>query len=337
MSSENLQPESIDSPIDIPLIVSDISRPRTLKSYLRLYLTGIAMGAADVVPGVSGGTMAFILGVYTALIDAIKAFDVTALKLLSKLKFVEVFDHVRLPFLVALGLGILTAIFSLAGALSSIMGDEIGRQYLFAFFFGLVLASVISVGTKIRWSIFPFIALIVGAAIAIFIVNLLPADAPHEPFNLFLSGMIAIIAMILPGISGSFILLILGQYDYVLNAVKEFNLVVILSVVAGAAVGIIAFSRILSYLLHHYYNITVATLVGFMLGSLWKIWPWKECLQTALDRHDKTICIQEANLLPQADTGLLIAIGLMILGFIIVTVMDHMQSKNNPLLRRFWR
>ena len=314
---------------------SDLSRPRTPAEYLRLFLTGFAMGAADIVPGVSGGTMAFILGVYQTLINAIKSFNVTALRMALGLQLREVADYVSLRFLIALGLGLLTAICLLSSFLSATLDDADGRALLFAFFFGLVLASILTIGVKARWEASTALIFALGAAAAFVIVNIVPADADHSAPTLFVSGMIAITAMILPGISGSFMLLIMGQYDYVLTAVSQRDLPPVIIVGLGAAVGIIAFSRVLSYLLAHYYNQTVALLVGFMAGSLWKIYPWKQCLESDLDRHGDIRCLVEQNIAPDpaADT-FVAAIVLLLAGFALVNALDHLQTRDNPVLRR---
>ncbi len=315
---------------------SDLSRPQTPAQYLRLFLTGFAMGASDIVPGVSGGTMAFILGVYETLISAIKSFNLDALRLALGFKVKELLNHISFQFLLALGLGLLAAIILLSGFLSAVMDDEGGRALLFAFFFGLVLASILTIGVKVRWSAAAIAILGVGTIAAFVIVNIVPAEANHSAPVLFLSGMIAITAMILPGISGSFMLLILGQYDYVLTAVSSRDLPPVIAVGLGAVVGIIAFSRVLSFLLAHYYNQTVALLVGFMAGSLWKIYPWKECLTSDLDRHGDFRCLAERNIPPDfAADAFLPALVLMIVGFLLVNFLDHLQSGDNPVFRRF--
>ena len=312
----------------------DLSQPQTLMQYLRLVLTGFAMGAADIVPGVSGGTMAFILGVYTNLIDAIKSFNVDAIRLLLGLRFNALMDHISFRFLLALGLGLLSAILSLSSFLSATMDDPNGRVLLFAFFFGLVLASILTIGVKVRWSMAAAAMLMAGTVIAFIIVNVVPAEADHSAPFLFVSGMIAITAMILPGISGSFMLLILGQYDFVLTAVSNRDLPPVIIVGLGAVVGIIAFSRVLSYLLTHYYNLTVALLVGFMAGSLWKIYPWKACLESDLDRHGDFRCLLEQNIAPDTSSETFaIALLLLIAGFLLVNLLDHLQSKENPIFR----
>ena len=316
----------------------DLSRPQTPAQYLRLFLTGFAMGAADIVPGVSGGTMAFILGVYETLIHAIKSFNLDALRLALNVKVKELLDYISFRFLLALGLGLLAAIILLSGFLSAVMDDQQGRALLFAFFFGLVLASILTIGAKVRWSPDSIAMFAVGTISAFVIVNIVPAEADHSAPILFLSGMIAITAMILPGISGSFMLLILGQYDYVLTAVSSRDLPPVIIVGLGAVAGIIAFSRVLSFLLAHYYHVTVSLLVGFMAGSLWKIYPWKECLASDLDRHGDFRCLAEQNILPDlASDTFLLALVLMIVGFLLVNLLDHLQSNDNPVFRRFGR
>lgn len=299
-----------------------LAHPRTPRQFLRLYLTGFAMGAADIVPGVSGGTMAFILGIYADLLDAIKSFDITALRLALRLRLREALAHIPLAFLIAIGLGILTAIFTLSGALSHLL--ETHPTFVFAFFGGLILASIVSVGAKIHWSLATAAALVAGAAVAFIIVGLpILQNASHDPLTLFVSGAIAICAMILPGISGSFILLILGQYEHILNAVRDRDILTLVIVAAGCAVGIVVFSRVLSYLLKHYYQATIAALTGFMIGSLRTIW-------------ERTSA--GAAVLPQFGTGeIALALALAVFGFVLVSVLDHMQSRNNPFVRLFWR
>ncbi len=316
----------------------DHSHPKTLREYLRIFFTGFLMGSADIVPGVSGGTIAFIAGIYADLLNAIKSFNPTALKLALQRRFGELLEYIPLRFLITLGLGIGTAIVLLSGFLSRTLEDPTGRIYLFAFFFGLVLASIISVGGQVKWSIVTLATLVIGAVVAFIIVNLVPAQVPHDPLNLFVAGMIAICAMILPGISGSFILLILGQYDHVLSAVSNRDIGTLVIVAAGCVVGIVIFSRVLSWLLARFYHATIGALVGFMIGSLWKIWPWKECVLSDLDRHGDLRCLQEANLLPDfASQGFIIALVLLIMGFILVSLIDHVQSRSNPFISLFWR
>lgn len=322
----------------------DLSHPKTPLQYLRILLTGMAMGTADLVPGVSGGTMAFILGVYETLIDGIKSFNLEAIKKALRFDIKGLLEQIPFGFLIALGLGIVGAIVIFSGILSSLMDDPGGKVLLFAFFFGLVIASIIAVGQKVAWSMIPVVTLIVGAVVAFIIVNVVPAEGSHDYLTLFISGSIAICAMILPGISGSFILLILGQYDYVLSTIstfiseRDFGLLPPLLVfIVGCVVGIIVFSRVLSWTLKRFYDATVALLVGFMAGSLWKIYPWKECTVTDLDRHGEVRCLYEQNIVPEMGEQVLLAIALLIAGFLLVSFLDHMQTRNNLFFRQFFR
>ncbi|HLV37040.1 MAG TPA: DUF368 domain-containing protein [Spirillospora sp.] len=315
----------------------DHSHPKTLREYLRLFFTGLAIGSADLVPGVSGGTMAFILGVYEDLLNGIKSFNLNAVRLALSFRIKELLEQLPLRFLIALGLGIGTAVLTLANVLSATLADDTGRIYLFAFFFGLVVASIVAIGGKVKWSVMTAAPLVIGAVVAFVIVNLAPVSADPTPLNLFIAGAIAICAMILPGISGSFILLIMGHYDNVLNAVSNRDFVTVAIVAAGCVLGIVIFSRILSWLLQRYYQPTVAALIGFMIGSLWKVWPWKECVASDLDRHGELRCLQEVNLLPQDGTQIAIGLGLLLVGFLLVCFLDHLQSGSNPLFSLFWR
>lgn len=316
----------------------DYSRPRSLREYARLFFTGFGMGAADIVPGVSGGTIAFISGIYQTLLDAIKSFNLDAIRLALKFDFRGLFTHVPVTFLAALGIGILTAIF----ALSNLLGGALDTTptFVFAFFGGLVIASIITIGLKIEWNGAALIALLIGAVFAFWLVGL-PALSPesvdHSLPTLFLSGSIAIMAMILPGISGSFILLILGQYPFILAAVRERNLAVLLTVAAGCAVGIVLFSRVLSWLLTRHHRVTIAALTGFMLGSLRKIWEEATTIihpavsdLSALERTRQATGIGNTEIL-------VISILLALIGFLVVSIIDHMQTGENPVLRYIWR
>lgn len=309
---------------------------RTPGEYGYLVFTGAAMGAADVVPGVSGGTMAFILGVYEELINTIKSFNIQLLRLLLRFRIRDALEHVNWKFIVALGGGLGTAILSLARLLSWLL--EHHPVPLYAFFFGLVAASVVAVSAHVHWKPSMVATLVVGTVGAYLIVGMVPMDMPNDPLTLFLSGAVAICAMILPGISGSFILLILGQYAYVLNAVKDFNIVALIPAVAGMVVGIMTFSRVLSWLLKHYHQVTITLLVGFMLGSLRKIWPFKEVLEWMENRHGEMVPIREANILPDfGGNEFWLSLGLCVFGFLLISLLDHMQSKSNPFIRLWAR
>lgn len=319
-------------------IMKDLSRPSTPMEYLRIFFSGFAMGSADIVPGVSGGTMAFILGVYETLINGIKSFNLEAIKKAlaffssdeDKPGFMDIVDHLHLRFLIALGFGLLAAVIALSSLLEEWL--QTYPTYVFAFFGGLIIASVFAIGLKVKWSVASGISLLIGAVIAFFITNpelgTLGDTYGHGSLVLFFSGAIAICAMILPGISGSFILLILGQYDYVLGAVKERDIVSILFVAAGAGIGILIFSRILSWLLKHYENTTIALLVGFMVGSMRLI-----IFRATNLINEETSEVMALNL---ETNQIVIAVILAVVGFVIVNLLDHMQTRNNPLFRPFW-
>lgn len=300
------------------ILSGPIANPARPLDFLRLYLTGFAMGAADIVPGVSGGTMAFILGIYEELVNGIKAFNFRVAGLALRFRLKEALEAVPWKFMLALGAGVLSAIVVLSGLLSSLLENH--PTFLFAFFGGLILASIVAIGAKIRWDFRTFIALLGGACFAFYIVGLTPAEgASHSSLFLFGSGMIAICAMILPGISGSFILLILGQYKYILEAVHERDLVTVFTVAAGCGVGILLFARVLSWLLARYHAATVAVLTGFMLGSLRVIW---------------TSAVAGLGKVPEFGSIQLVQLSLLVVaGFLIVSILDHLESKDNPLLR----
>lgn len=309
-------------------------QPRTLREYITLFLTGIGMGAADSVPGVSGGTVAFVRGIYADLLNAIKSFNVDLLKLVLRLDIKGILNHVPWRFLVTLGMGILLAIFSLARLVSWLMENQ--RVYLFAFFFGLVMASAVAVGGKLKkWSILNIMALLAGAAAAFTIVGMIPGERDHQPLTLFFSGFVAIMAMILPGISGSSILLILGQYEYILNSVRDFNIVPILILGLGCVFGIAVFSRLLSWLLNRYPQVTIAVLIGFVIGSLRAVWPWQS--ESSITVEGVTETIRTAVMPDFASGEFVIALVICLIGFLIVTVIDHLESHNNPLLRLVWK
>lgn len=306
--------------------------PQRPLSAIRIFFTGFAMGIADLIPGVSGGTMAFILGIYERLLAAIKAFDLKLVGLIFKGRLREALALIPWAFLIPLGLGLGVAVLSMARVMRYLLENQ--PVYLFSFFFGLILASIIAVGTTVHWRPSTVAALVIGTVAAFLIVGLVPLSMPNDPLTLFLSGTVAIMAMILPGISGSFILLILGQYAYVLNAVSEFNFVAIIPLGLGTVVGLLGFARVLSWLLKNYHDVTVAVLVGFMAGSLRKIWPWKEVLETMIDRHGDVVPMRERNILPDfAGPEVWVALGLALLGFLLLSFIDHLQTGNNLIFR----
>ncbi|MEM9558179.1 MAG: DUF368 domain-containing protein [Acidobacteriota bacterium] len=313
----------------LPTTSSDSAPPgdqRGPKGYAYLVGTGIAMGAADVVPGVSGGTMAFILGIYRELIEAIKSFDLRLAGLVVRGRLRDAVDHVPWRFLVPLVSGILVSILSLAHAVSWLLENR--QSLLYAFFFGLVLASIVAVATEVRWSARAVATLVTGTAVAYWIVGLVPVSAPNTPLIVFGSGVVAISAMILPGISGSFILLILGQYAFILASVKSFDLLALAPFLVGCAVGITGFARVLSWLFAYYQQLTITLLIGFMIGSLRRIWPFKETVETMIDRHGEVVPKVQHNLMPDpASSETWIALGLAILGFVLIWLLDRLRRR----------
>ncbi|MFC1823669.1 DUF368 domain-containing protein [Thermodesulfobacteriota bacterium] len=299
---------------------------RPTLSYLVLTVKGFCMGAADVVPGVSGGTMALILGIYEDLIGAIRSLDLKFLRSLFSLKIRKAMNDARWQFLLALGLGILMAIFSLAKALSWTLHNR--PVLIWSFFFGLITASIFTVGRQLQKrdiSMIKWFAL--GVIGTYLLVGMVPLSTPTAPWFLFLSGAIAICAMILPGISGAFILVLLGKYAYVLEAVNNRDFLTLFLLAAGAGVGLIAFSHFLGWLLRKYHDLTIALLCGLMLGSLRKIWPWKKALENIPDPEGKAVVIKQVNVLPPGwDGEFLLALGCVLLGFFIV-LMLHFWAK----------
>ncbi|TXD78390.1 DUF368 domain-containing protein [Algoriphagus ratkowskyi] len=246
----------------------------SIRKYIFTYLKGMGMGAADIVPGVSGGSIALITGIYEELLQSINSFNGENLKLLFKFEFKAFFQAVNGAFLLSLFLGIMTSIFSLSKVITYMMDEH--PIPLWSFFCGLILVSAFLILKDIKkWSIGVIIALIFGIIIAYWITDLPPSNSPDALWFTFVAGAIAICAMILPGISGSFILLILGKYEPILNAVSERNFVTLAVFALGCIVGLLSFSRVISWLLKRYYSITIGLLSGFMLGSINKLWPWK--------------------------------------------------------------
>ena len=294
---------------------------RRIKDYAVLTLKGMAMGAADVVPGVSGGTIAFIAGIYDELINSIKSINMHSLKLLFTGKIAAFWKAVNGNFLFALLLGIAISVFSLAKLITYLLLNE--PVLVWSFFFGLVLASTWFVTKDIKgWNWKTVAGFVGGAVIAYYITVATPAETSTNLMFIFLCGAIAICAMILPGISGSFILVLLGKYFYVMEAVKTLDLVVLGVFAFGAALGITSFSRVLSYALKNFRNITLSVLSGFMLGSLNKVWPWKEVEKLVSDGHEVMI---EHNIAPNTEVAEVVV--LMLIGFILVYVLEKISAK----------
>ena len=279
-----------------------------------LSVKGMCMGAADVVPGVSGGTIAFITGIYDELINSIKSINAASLKMFFTGKWGEFWKMINGKFLLFLLAGIGISVFSLAKIITWLLVAY--PVLVWSYFFGLVLASTWFVGKDVKernWK--TGLGFLLGAALAFYITVATPAETPSHFLFIFLCGAIAICAMILPGISGSFILVLLGKYFFIMEAVKTLDLKVIAIFGIGACVGITSFSRLLSYALSHMRNITLAVLSGFMLGSLNKVWPWKETIEGI-----------EQNVAPNAFVWQ--AVCLALLGFVMVYGIEKISSKS---------
>lgn len=275
----------------------DGPQKRSLKDYFLVALRGIGMGAADIVPGVSGGTIAFITGIYAELLATISGIRFSLFTVLRQDGLAAAWQKANLNFLVALLSGIAIAIVSLANLLSYLLATQ--EQLVWGFFFGLVAASVFIVGKDVKqWGTSTITAFVVGVAIAILVTSIPPLSSLNFPGFIFIAGMIAICAMILPGISGSFLLLILGAYEDVLHAVKSVDLKTIAEFGAGCVVGLLGFSRALNWMYRNHINLTISLLTGFMLGSLQKLWPWQQKVELLHTHSNGKEDWLRANVLP---------------------------------------
>jgi len=302
------------------------------KKYALLALKGMAMGAADVVPGVSGGTIAFITGIYEELISSINNINLGLLTTLRKDGFAAAWKQLNGTFLLVLFAGIIMSIASLAKIVTYVL--EAHPVLIWSFFFGLIIASAWLIGKTIKnWSIPNLSMLLIGAVVALWISSLQTTVSPDSAlWYIFLSGAIAICAMILPGISGSFILVLMGSYHVVLGAVKEREIAIILIFMIGCLVGILSFAKVLKFLFTKYKELTIALLTGFMIGSLYKVWPWKVNVGEAplvIHSNGKEDWMQ-ANVLPQnflGDNQLLLAIACALAGLLLVIILERFAPK----------
>ena len=290
------------------------------------------MGAADVVPGVSGGTIAFITGIYEELINSINQINLSALKVFKQNGLLAFWKHVNGNFLLALLSGIAVSIISLAKGITYLL--EAHPIFIWSFFFGLVFASIFFVAKQIKkWNLLVIIGLVVGAVFAFYITTLPAQTESNALWYIFLSGMVAICAMILPGISGSFILLLLGSYKVVLTAIHERNLLTLAVFGSGAVIGLLSFAKLLKWMFAKHHNVTIAVLSGFLVGSLNKIWPWKETLSTftkhAGEANEEIIPLEQVSISParfEELTGqpslLTGAIGMFLVGLAVILAME---------------
>ena len=305
--------------------------PKSIKHFVGLVLRGVAIGAANVIPGVSGGTIALISGIYDELINTLKSLGWKTLKLIFKGQFGKCFTEINGPFICSVGIGVLVSVFTLAKALEHLLLNYL--TLTMAFFFGLILASIFLVATRIpKWNISSISAVITGVSIAAAILLIKPLGENPHPEYIFLCGVIAMCSMILPGISGSFILILMGNYALILGAasnVRDLNtsLPILLPFIGGCAVGLLGFSRILSIVLEKFKSTTLALLTGFIVGSLAVIWPWKEEIKIMSGEKEKVTGYQWH--LPAVDNMLLLALLLMLAGAGLVLILEKISGNSS--------
>lgn len=310
-----------------------------LTHYVALFIKGIAMGAANVIPGVSGGTIALITGIFEKLIDSIKSFNLEAVKLLLSGKWKAFANHINLDFLLAVMTGVAISILSLAKLFDYLFINF--PVYIWSYFFGLILASVYFVGKTINvWKFRVYIGWLIGAAIAISISVLSPASENDSLVYLLICGVVAACSMILPGLSGSFVLILMGNYQLVMiDSVNELRFEVLIPIVIGAGVGLIAFSHLLSYIFKNFRDMTLAILSGFILGSLGLLWPWKVPVfkldaagEFLLKKSGAKIVEGYQWLLPESlSTEVIFAILLIIGGIITIWVMEKVAKSSEEI------
>jgi putative membrane protein len=307
--------------------------PHSKVEYIILTLKGFLMGIADLIPGVSGGTIAFITGIYETLLDAVASIDKEFFSHILRLDFKSALGHIHLRFLVPLVGGIAIAMLSLARLMHYLMNNHPIPTW--AMFFGLILASTLIIWKQLEehFRLSNLAIITVGAIFAWVVVSLIPVETPEATWFIFLCGFISIMAMILPGISGSFLMLILGKYEYITGALKnpfaDGSLTIIIVFVMGALSGLLSFSKLLNYFMKHHHQKTMAFLTGVLIGSMKKVWPWREVLESKIIRG-KVKILREANIMPSAFDGeTMLAIGLIIVGFIAVLVLESKASKVN--------
>ena len=295
-------------------------------------LKGCAMGMADVVPGVSGGTIAFISGIYEELLGSIKSIDLEAIKLLFTGKFRALWEKINGKFLFSLIAGIGVAILTMARLMTYMLENH--PIITWSFFFGLIIASALMVAREVNsWSALSVVTMIVGIVLSYWITVVSPATTPNDWWFVMLSGAIVICAMILPGISGAFILLLLGKYMFIMEAVTQLNIGVLVVFAIGAVAGIVSFSHVLSWLLAKWHDATVTMLMGFMIGSLNKVWPWKQTLETYLDSHGVEQPLVQANVSPMqfevlgGESHLVLAIVSCVAGFALIYVIEMIGKR----------
>lgn len=312
---------------------------RSFSQHLLLFAKGLAMGAADVVPGVSGGTIAFVSGIYIELIETIKSLNLQALRVLKKQGFGAAWKYINGNFLVVLLSGIFTSLFSLAVVMQYLLAEH--PLPLWSFFVGLIVGSVIYLLRQYRFSRWQELVLFVGGVVIAWGISIAPSvQLEGSLITMFFAGCIALCAMILPGISGSFILMLLGLYPIFIGAIAELKLDILLVFGLGGIIGLSMFSRLLSWMLSRYERLVIATMCGFLVGSLKIIWPWKQVLEAVVSHSGKTIVLSAQNLWPSqytqlvgADAQTLLSVSAMLFGLILVLGLEYAGSKyqNNPV------
>lgn len=322
--------KSNNDPLTWQTAIWDTKGPQTPRDAVFLFLKGVFMGAANIIPGVSGGTIALITGIYTELLLAIRSFNLDTVRYLKRFQLKQALHTLHLRFLVVICAGVALAILSLAHVMTYVFSTYPIQTW--ALFFGLILASILVMGVKTRnWIGSGGIAFLAGTLGAWYFVALIPVSTPETWWFILIAGAVVICTMILPGLSGSFLLLILGKYEFIIGALKQpflaENLVVLSIFGIGCIAGIMAFSRLIAVMLERYENATMAALTGIMCGSMRKIWPWKEVLETRIIQGKEKI-ISEANVLPQhLDAGFYAALALMVAGFVIVVVIEKSANQ----------
>ena len=303
--------------------------PGTFSDHAILFLKGVCMGTADIVPGVSGGTVAFITGIYDALLTAISSFNLRAFLKLIRFRGKEALSELHLRFLFTLATGIALAVISTAHLMHYLLNEH--AVLTWSLFFGLIAASILVVGHSIKNRISSLPALLLGTLLAYLITGLIPLNTPEDPWFIFFCGVVAICAMILPGLSGSFILLILGKYAFITAALRNpfllDNTQIILIFLAGCITGILGFSRILHYGLNRWHDFMIAFLTGLMIGAMRKVWPWKVTLESQIIRGKEHV-IREENVWPLMDIELVIALFMMFVGFALVLSLEKFSVRN---------
>jgi putative membrane protein len=318
------------TPTTFDLIKASSAAEISMTTYILNILKGMLMGAANVIPGVSGGTMALLTGIFERLINAIKAFDTTALKLALRFKFKELFEHIDLKFLSAIGIGVIASILTFAHLLKYLFAHH--ALYVWAFFFGLILASVIFVAKMIkRINSSVLILFIAGTAAAVTLTFTEQATENASIPYLLLCGAIAMCSMILPGLSGSYVLLLMGNYQLVMiESVSNFDFAVLIPVGIGAAAGLAAFARILAWIFKRFHDQTIALLTGFIFGSLSILWPWKTALTQTFQRGDeikeKIVGFTDYRI-PEMNAETVIAIAIMLTGIIAIVLIEGTASR----------